>query len=430
MSRTQGIWKSILAIFACVVLLSGSLVGSVAAQAEPQPTKDPAQLVDPTLPEETTPEATEPPADSEPASTPEVESGRTSTSGAQRVDPATTAGAPATLAHGLAYYDGDDLVWQVQEIDVPVIAEADSFTSPSSIIVQRDGQSIIRNDFTGKRALLQPGEAFFITTDESYTLMAEDDGATVWKFSLVDPDDVASDAFYESPTITAVRDNTYDFSLVRYVLNPGESADLPDNSGAGLIMPGAGEVQVDHGGSLSLLGLDGSRGQGQLLRQPTNISNTGSTPTVVFYISLGDSVSDESSAPAQGSSSNASGTTTSSSGSTTTTTNQSDSSEPSGNTTTPAEQPSGGPYLAQINIYAETELWLSVSVDGVVWFEGTLPQGQWTGAMNGSSFEVYTSAGAYTLFENACGTQFYMGQEGGEAWYTLVADANSCPPPG
>jgi len=69
-------------------------------------------------------------------------------------------------------------------------------------------------------------------------------------------------------------------------------------------------------------------------------------------------------------------------------------------------------------------------VDGIVWFDGTLPAGSWSGPMNGTTFEVYTSSGVATLFENACGTQFYMGEEPGEAYYTLVADANSCPPPG
>lgn len=432
MSRKQGMWRTLLAIIASLVVLSGSLVGSVAAQDEPLPTQDPAELVDPTLPQETTPDATEEP---EVATTPEAadDEEATTTVGAQRVDPSTTPGAPATLAHGLAYYDGDDLVWQVQSVDVPVIAEADAMVSESAVIIQRDGQSIIRNDLTGKRALLTPGEAFFVTAQDSYTLMAEDDGSTVWKYTLVDPDDVASDAFYESPTITTVRDNTYDFRLVRYVLNPGETADLPSNSGAGLVMPGAGEVTVDHGGQLSLLGLDGSNGQGQMLRQPTSISNTGSESTVVFYVYLGETVTDESAAPPQAqvsNTSNSSGTTNVTPATTDDGSTDTGSSEGSGVVTSSSDQPEGGPYIAQINIYAETEIWLSVTVDGVLWFDGTLPEGQWSGAMQGTVFEVYTSSGAYTLFENACGTQFYMGTEPGEAWYTLTADANSCPPPG
>ena len=442
MSRKQGPWRLLLAIAACVMLLAGSFGGSALAQ-DAQPTQDPAQLVDPTLPQDTTPEATQAATEAatEPAAsgTPEAASQTTtSTSAAQRVDQATTPGAPATLAHGLSFYDGDDLVWQVQEVKVAVIADADSSVSQPSIVVQREGQSIIRNDATGKRALLTPGEAFFITADDSYTIMAEDDGSLIWKYSLVDPDEVAADAFYESPSLTSVRNGTYDFRLVRYVLNPGETADLPTNSGAGMVMPGAGEVQVDHGGQLSLLGLEGSQGQGQVLRQPTVISNTGSQPTVVYYLYLGETVGDESSAPPQ----NSSSTSTSSSANVTPTTGDAaadtadtaDStdaaSSDSGATTSPEDQPEGGPYLAQINIYAEAEIYLTVTVDGIVWFDGTLPAGSWSGPMNGTTFEVYTSSGVATLFENACGTQFYMGEEPGEAYYTLVADANSCPPPG
>ena len=445
MIRKQGILQPIVAVFACMVMLSGSLAASVAAQ-EPQPTQDPASLVDPTLPQETTPEATEEtqptqPAENEPASTPEATQQQSTTSSAQRVDQATTPGSPASLAHGLAFYDGDDLVWQVQEVKVPVISEANGSVSEPAIVIQREGQSIIRNDATGKRALLAPGEAFFITSEDSYTIMAEDDGSTIWKYTLVDPDDVASDAFYESPTLTSVRNGTYDFKLVRYVLHPGDTADLPSNSGAGLVMPGSGEVQVDHGGQLSLLGLDGTHGQGQAIRQPTSLSNTGSQPAVAYYLFIGDEVSEDSAAPAQNTSSTSSNTddsgdstsadvTPAADGSDTTESTDETTDEGSGTVTSPSDQPEGGPYLAQINIYAQTELYLVVTVDGTVWYDGTLPEGQWSGAMPGSHFEVYTSSGANTLFENACGTQFFMGEEPGEASYVLEATADSCPPPG
>lgn len=423
MTRTLERWRLLMSLGIALMLVVGALQSHVAAQSTdvtPEPTKDPAALVDPTLPQETTPEA---------ETTPETTTGTTQTSSAQRVDVATTPGAPATIAHGLAYYDGDDLVWQVQDVKVPVISSASGKVSAPSIVVQREGQSIVRNDTTGKRALLNPGDAFFITAEDSYTIMAEDDGSTIWKFSLVDPDDVASDAFYESPLLTAVRENTYDLQVIRYVLQPGDTADLPSNNGAGMVMPGAGEVQVDHGGQLSILGLDGSHGQGQVLRQPTSISNTGSEPTVVFYLMIGETVSDDSYAAPQrtstGSSTSSESTTSSSTTTNTTTGEAPDSSQ----TTQPGGQPQGGPYTAQINIYGHTELWLSVSVDGVVWFEGTLPQGSWTGPLIGTNFEVYTTSGVNTMFENACGEQFYMGSESGEAWYVLTATANSCPPP-
>ena len=89
MSRKQGMWRPILAIFASLVVLSGSFVGSVAAQDEPLPTQDPAELVDPTLPQQTTPEATE---EAEVESTPEVteDDDEPSTAGAQQKASSTT----------------------------------------------------------------------------------------------------------------------------------------------------------------------------------------------------------------------------------------------------------------------------------------------------------------------------------------------------
>ncbi|MCA9834872.1 MAG: hypothetical protein KC435_13050 [Thermomicrobiales bacterium] len=429
MRSTLGKWRALLTLCACVMLLVGSPASGVYAQ-DAEPTKDPAQLVDPTLPEDSTPEPTETPTSvpAEVEGTPEAST--SSSTGATRVDTATTPGAPATLAHGLAYYDGDDLVWQVQEIEVPVISKAEAEVSDPSIVIQREGQSIIRNNVTGRRALLSPGEAFFITADDSYTIMAEDDGSVIWKFSLVDPDDVASDAFYESPALTAVDDDTYDLQLIRYVLQPSDTADLPSNNGAGMVMPGSGDVQVDHGGQLSLLGMDGSHGQGQVLRQPSKISNTGSEPVVVFYLMIGDTVSDDSAAAPQGNSSSANSSGNSSSSSSSNSGSDSSESTGSSETTSPSDQPSGGPYRAQINVYAQSDIWLTVTVDGTVWFDGNLPAGKWSGPMPGSVFEVYTSSGANTLFENACGDQFYMDDSAGEAWYTLTADANSCPPPG
>lgn len=427
--------RLVLTLATCLTLmLSGSFAQDIVAQ-DAQPTPDPAQPYDPTRPQDSTP-AAETPEATKSAETPEPATRNTA---AKRADAATTPGAPATLAHGLAYYDGDDLVWQVQELKVPLIADADAETTEPGIVLQREGQSIVRNNATGKRALLNPGDAFFITADDSYTIMAEDDGSVIWKFSLVDPDDVAKDAFYESPTLTAVRDNTYDLLMVRYVLEPGDAADLPTNNGAGMVMAGTGEVQVDHGGKLSLLGLEGNLGQGQMLRQPTSISNTSGAPTVVYYLYLGDTVGSASAAPAQNRSNNSSSSTSSSNSNSSSSTSATSTPDANGDgdqtqentdtTTSPGQEPVDGVYRAQINIYAQSEIYLTVTVDGTVWFDGTLPEGRWTGPMIGSNFEVYTTSGENTMFEDACGKQFWMGYESGEAWYTLTASATSCPPP-
>jgi len=67
-------------------------------------------------------------------------------------------------------------------------------------------------------------------------------------------------------------------------------------------------------------------------------------------------------------------------------------------------------------------------VDGLTVFDGNLPAGASSGPVVGSTFVVYTSSGANTVFTNACGETFMMGYEEGEATYTLTASAESCAP--
>jgi len=87
-----------------------------------------------------------------------------------------------------------------------------------------------------------------------------------------------------------------------------------------------------------------------------------------------------------------------------------------------------GAFLAIINVTAQTDLYVTITVDGVVAFDGPIPAGGSSGALVGSVFEVYTSSGVNTLFTDACGTEFFMGYAEGEEFYTLTADANSCAP--
>ena len=75
MSRKRSTWRLLLALAACVVMLSGSFANTAYGQ-DAEPTADPAELVDPTLPQDTTPEATQEvevqqPAN-QPAGTPEA----------------------------------------------------------------------------------------------------------------------------------------------------------------------------------------------------------------------------------------------------------------------------------------------------------------------------------------------------------------------
>jgi cytoskeletal protein RodZ len=90
-----------------------------------------------------------------------------------------------------------------------------------------------------------------------------------------------------------------------------------------------------------------------------------------------------------------------------------------------------GAYVTSIAITSSSDVYVSITADGVPVFEGDIPAGQSTDFFTGSEFEVYTTSGASTLFLNSCGTPaFNMGYEPGEAYYILKADASSCPPAG
>ncbi len=54
--------------------------------------------------------------------------------------------------------------------------------------------------------------------------MSAGSGSKLWQFDVVATNDVASDAFYESPMIDSYSEGVLDMVMVRYVLKPGESA--------------------------------------------------------------------------------------------------------------------------------------------------------------------------------------------------------------
>jgi methionine synthase I (cobalamin-dependent) len=79
-----------------------------------------------------------------------------------------------------------------------------------------------------------------------------------------------------------------------------------------------------------------------------------------------------------------------------------------------------------INVTALAEIYVTITVDGTVAYDGYLESGQSTGPIAGSLFQVQTSSGANTSFTNACGTTFNMGYEEGDAYYELAATPDSC----
>jgi hypothetical protein len=424
----------------CALVLLVPTGAQIAAQ-EAQPTQDPALQVpnDPTAPqpsgdENATPTEPPPAVEDTTVATPEPVSGQgesqtTVTRSVQRADVASGPGFPAVLAHGLAYVTGDDVVWQVRETDMPAADSAKSTTSNAAILLQREGSSIIRNDVTGKRAKTDPGEGYFRAAGDGYTVMAEGDESIVWTFELVNPDDVAIDAFYESPTLDDLNEGVYDMMLTRFVLAGGDSVDLPSHNGAALVMVSSGEIEVDAEGERSAL----EQSDGQTLAGDARVSNTGSSDAVFVYVYLGDEVADDSAGSGQPAASDTTptdetGTSDTAADTASEGTLQDETSGAGNSEEVVPETDEAGNYLTSINVTADAEIYLIITVDGLTVFDGTLPAGASSGPVVGTNFEVYTSSGVNTNFTNACGDYFKMGYEEGEVTYTLTATESSCAP--
>lgn len=378
-----------------------------------------------------TPEDVETPAAT---SAPDEEANASSSSQPSGPLAGTGPGSPAVLAQGLAFQSGGQVVWQVRGVEVADFASAQPEVSNAAIILQRDGSSIVRNDVTAKRALLDAGEAYFKAAEDQYTMGGQGGASSVWIFEVVDQASVAEDAFYESPVVDDYAEGTYDLQLIRFALQPDEEVTVPPHTGTALVMATQGEIEVEDDRGPNLLGVDDNgQGQGQLTTGGATVLNATDAPAEFVFVHFGASVDDTSSgepgaAPAP--------TEAPSTDTTTPAAETTPPAEASGNeaeaaaTEAPASQAEStdGTFRTSITITAQTDLTVTVTVDGIVAFDGPIPAGSSSGAIVGSVFEVTTSSGANTSFTNACGEQFVMGYGEGEEFYRLTADASSCPP--
>jgi len=373
--------------------------------------------------------ATEEAETPEPAEEEEEPASTTSSSGMLEIS-ATDTGNPAVLAQGLAFLTGDRSVWQVREVEPD--AEGTGESSNAALVYQVAGSSVIRNDVTGKRALLAPGEAYFKAGGDTYTTIGNSDDSMIWIFEVVGPNDVADDAFYESPLIEDYDEGVFDMELIRYVLEPGESAEMPERTGPALVLSTNGDVDVESGG-LGLL----ATGDGQLITEDATVTNNSGEPVEFVLAAFGDEVSDDSAEPGTaasatpGADDTSDGTTADETTTDETTTDETTTDETTTDdaaTDDSAEEPAAGGSETSINITALTELYVVVVADGVTVFDGPIPEGGQSGVIVGTTFEVYTSHGAGTLFTNSCGEEFMMGYEEGDAQYYLEASSSSCAP--
>ncbi len=355
-------------------------------------------------------------------------------------DSALEPGHPAVISQGLAFLPGGQAVWQVREI---TLSDEQAETGGAAHVLQRDGETIVRNDVTAKRALLEPGEGFFRAGDDPYTLAAEGGSSTVWMFELVAEDAVADDAFYKSPLIDQYDEGTYDAELIRFEVEPGDEFELPEHTGPALLMVTSGEVDVEDENGLYLL----ADGVGQLIAETATVRNSGSEPASFVFASFGSSVGegsgaaaseDDNGTPVAEDDGDASGE-ASDTDAAAEVLEDTVAEEEAADTTVeeaaaedvasdePAATGDSG-FSTTIDVTAQVDLTLTIVADGITVFDGPLPAGSSSGPVAGSTFQVTTSSGINTLFTNACGDQFVMGDQEGEATYDLVADASSCAP--
>ena len=153
-----------------------------------------------------------------------------------------------TIAQGLAAFDSfTDGIWRITELEPRDIASAPSTTAPYyGFLYQMDGSTVVRNDVTGKRARLEPGEAYYLSVGDSYTRYREEVKSRAWLIEIVpedaSEDDAAGTVLFTSKTIDGFPDNTRDFELMAANLMDGETGEIPNYEVDVLVMVTVGSV--------------------------------------------------------------------------------------------------------------------------------------------------------------------------------------------
>jgi hypothetical protein len=205
------------------------------------------------------------------------------------------------IAHGLAFFDSEvEYVWRVREIAPPPEDEAGSAAAVAySVLLQRTGATIIRNDISQRRARIEPGEAYYLSADDPYTRYAVgDDPSSLWLIELVNADisadELEGEVIYDGGPMNGVPGGTWDMELVRNILQPGETAELPDHEGPALVLSSFGEIQAT---TASGQGNVLDTGEGQLSVGPLVLRNNDDRPIVYLVAYLGDRVLDPGETP-------------------------------------------------------------------------------------------------------------------------------------
>ncbi|HEU0114621.1 MAG TPA: hypothetical protein VFQ80_08090, partial [Thermomicrobiales bacterium] len=211
------------------------------------------------------------------------------------------AGAPhvETIAQGVTDLTGPE-VWRVREVSLAPNGGVEA--GPSSFTLQRTGASTIRDEQTGRRARLEPGEAYYMAANAPYSRSAEgSDQSSVWVIELVPPDVAAQAAngtvLFASQPVQTYPQGAFDTELHRGVLLTNEVSELPGHTGPALLMIASGRVQATVGSNPpQTIGA----GAGMMVDGPISLRNAEAAPASFVVACFGDQLQgDEAPAPTQ-----------------------------------------------------------------------------------------------------------------------------------
>ena len=199
-----------------------------------------------------------------------------------------------TIAQGLAAFDAfTGGIWRITELEPLSASEAPSVVAPYyGFLYQMKGTSIVRNDVTGKRARLEPGEAYYFSTGDSYTRYREVDVSRAWLIEIVPADAADADAagvvIFTTSEIGSFPDDTRDLELLAAHLLEDGTATVPDYEADAMIMATVGSLQVTGANGPKVLDAPAAL----LVSGELEIENLSGAPATYLIAKIGPSVED------------------------------------------------------------------------------------------------------------------------------------------
>ena len=199
-----------------------------------------------------------------------------------------------TIGQGLAAFDSfSNGVWRITEMSPRPVDEALPVTAPFyGFLYQMEGTTVIRNNVSGKRARIEPGEAYYFSAGDSYTRYREEEASRAWLIEIV-PDDTSDEdapgiVLFTSGEIDSFPDDTRDLELLASHVMPDETSSVPDFEADALIMVTVGELEVtDSEGSVPM-----PAPAALLVTGSLEIENVSNEPASYIVARIGPAVAD------------------------------------------------------------------------------------------------------------------------------------------